>query len=267
MYVDLSCRFTQYIYNSMHVRMGYTSQFWPSGQGRSGPTRHRSRQGRRPAQRPDAFFQNGVMAPFLVWLVAPERSRRSRLYERRVTASRHWCFFHELLKQPDKDVINSRLAAAKFPPWPDVEADGRQHDDHAAVDYDRGEAEAWVDRLDLPEAPWSQWRARCGHALRRARGRVVGAAILSAPSAAINQLQLHTSEHRVWERGTLPSLKSRLATFKVLDVFAFGNFMWPSAVLAANDPMLHPVYTSNRSDCQGAWDCVTNTCVQEALEF
>lgn len=187
------------------------------------------------------------MAPFLVWLVLPERQRGSRLYECRARESRQWRFFHELLKQPHRDVVDSRLAAAKFPPWPNGIADDTTDD-------------------VVPEDKWAQWRA----ALSRARGRVVGAVILSAPEAAVNQLQLHSGEHRVWECGTLPSLKSRLATFKVLDVFALGNFMWPSGCEAANrgnDPRLHPVYSTQRatrSDSAGAaWDCVTDQCAQD----
>ena len=182
--------------------------------------------------------------PFLCWLVLPERQRRSYLYRARTRASRPWHFFHELLRVPHQEVVADRLKSCGFPPW-------ARHDfgfcDEAAEDI-------------VAEGEWARWRP----ALHRARGRIVGAVLLSAPEAAVSQLQLHSAEHRVWERGTLPSLKPRLATFKVLDVFALGNFMWLSALLAANDPMLHPVYSSQKgSDFDGAaWDYITDQCVQ-----
>ena len=137
----------------------------------------------------------------------------------------------------------NRLKSCGFPPW--------AHCDFGFGDEDEGES----------GDEWATWRP----ALHRARGRIVGAVLLSGPEAAVSQLQLHSAEHRVWERGTLPSLKSRLATFKVLDVFALGNFMWPSALVAANDPMLHPVYSSQKgSEFYGAaWDYITDQCVQD----
>ena len=49
--------------------------------------------------------------------------------------------FHELLKEPHKDVVNSRLAAASFPPWPD------------------GTADDTADNF-VAEDTWAQWRAR-----------------------------------------------------------------------------------------------------------
>ena len=187
------------------------------------------------------IIRRGVMPPpFLCWLVLPERQRRSYLYRARTRASRQWHFFHELLRVPHQEFVANQLKSCGFPPW---------------AHYDFG----FVDEAEGDE--WARWRP----ALHRARGRIIEAVLLSGPEAAVSQLQLHSAKHRVWERGTLPSLRSRLATFKVLDVFALGNFMWPSALLAANDPMLHPVYSSQKGSEFGgaAWDYITDQCVQD----
>ena len=166
----------------------------------------------------------------LVWLVQkqPRFGKVSRAETLQVGTGRKtpdWHFHPSVLEQWDWDVVNARLKDSGFPPWPRSAERGK---------FVHGFLTGDVDNV---EDDWSPFKSR----LYKARGRIVGGAIIDLPGeVAISELQLHSAEHRVWCHGTLPMLRDRLAAFKILDVFALGSFASNAAGLQADSQMLHP---------------------------
>jgi hypothetical protein len=105
--------------------------------------------------------------------------------------------------------------------------------------------------------------------LFKARGRIVGGAILAIPGeAAVSELQLSSAEHRTLRNACLPVLRDRLVAYKIWDVFALGKFAHMDSELDANSPMLHPVLPANVARSQRAhkptlFD-ITSECCQES---
>ena len=95
------------------------------------------------------------------------------------------------------------------------------------------------------ENEWSPYKSR----LFKARGRIVGGAIIELPGEpAVSEMQLHSAEHRVWCHGMLPVHRQRMATFKILDVFALGHFATKAGDLQANSAVLHPAPRQDKVD-------------------
>ena len=109
---------------------------------------------------------------------------------------------------------------------------------------------------DNAEDDWSLFKAK----FYRARGKIVGAAIISLPGdVAVFLLQLHSLEHRAWSHGTLPGVRNRMAAFKILDMSALGSFASSGADLDCGSPLLHPVSASAAQSGKQVFDMMHET--------
>ena len=195
--------------------------------------------------------------PLLVWLVNPHERQGLRLHkllQRGEGRKRPRCdFYPQTLTQCDWDVVNSRLKASGYPPWP------RTFADHTKLSF------MLQDQHDDGGDDWSLHNEM----LFKARGRIVGGAILAIPGeATVSELQLSSAEHRTLRNATLPVLRDRLVAYKILDVFALGKFAHVDSELDANSPMLHPVLPANVASSHRAqkpmlFD-ITSECCQES---
>ena len=185
----------------------------------------------------------------MIWLVLPEirkghffLSARDLREEEHDTANRSWQFWDILLQDCDRDVIDRRLQAAGFPPWPRRWSLSQESNFGKFANDD----------------PWYDYQSR----LHRARGRIVGAAIIAAPQAAVTELQKHSAEHRVWVSGTLPSLRRRFCTCKLIDVMAIGSFMYTSGDVDCGSDVLHAIVQKETKRLP-AFDALMDACVQD----
>ena len=153
----------------------------------------------------------------------------------------------------EMDVINCRLSAAGFPPWPNNNRTGNAAT-CASPDFDIEDT-----------GPWAAYSSQLHHAV----GRIVGAAVVDPPGTiAVTQLQMHIAEHRVWHTGMAPHMHGRLVTFKIIDIVAIGSFMWPESPLRAQESIIHPVVKEVRGHKSGeakkmTFDTMSDDCVKD----
>ena len=202
-----------------------------------------------------------LMAQILIWLVLPEQ-RLGRANERIDNVKRCykssstlalWKFWNQFMGPAEMDVINWRLFAVGFPPWPNNSWTG---DAAKCASHD----------FDIKDTgPWAAYSSQLHHAA----GRILGAAVVDAPGTlAVTQLQMHTAEHRVWHTGAAPHMHGRLVTFKIIDIVAIGSFMWPEFPVCTQESILHPVVKEVRGHKSGrakkiTFDTLSDDCVKD----